>query len=128
MSTGSYDARVETWFDIVDGDDGQFDVGTLSTAEQLFVDSLRRRTSTWNPTGCSSFLTRDCDSSGPLIAVLYVGGGTVGVHFDGGSIRCDGVHNQLFHLAEKPTTIALDAHGTPAELGDLAAAWFEAQR
>jgi hypothetical protein len=50
---------------------------------------------------------------------------TVGAHFDGSSVRGDELHNQLFTLPDKPTSLALAAVGSSEEIADRTADWFE---
>ncbi|MDT3445820.1 hypothetical protein [Pseudofrankia sp. BMG5.37] len=50
---------------------------------------------------------------------------TVGVYFYGDHAHGDEVHNQLLTLPDKPTPLAWTATGTPGELAERAADWFE---
>ncbi len=50
---------------------------------------------------------------------------TAGAYLDGPNVRADKLHNQLFTLPDKPTSLALNVTGTPAELAQQTAAWFE---
>jgi hypothetical protein len=53
---------------------------------------------------------------------------TVGVCFDGSRIRASEVHNQNYHplSARQSSVEIMEATGTPEELADIAADWFEA--
>jgi hypothetical protein len=52
----------------------------------------------------------------------------VGVCFDGSRIRVGQVHNQNYHplSARQSSVEIMEATGTPEELADIAADWFEA--
>ncbi|MFJ4851282.1 hypothetical protein [Streptomyces sp. NPDC088733] len=49
----------------------------------------------------------------------------VGVHVTDGSMKGDRLHNQLHFLPDEPTDLAIEAVGTPDELAERAASWFE---
>ncbi|MBV1849605.1 hypothetical protein [Catellatospora tritici] len=111
--------------------------GALGQAEAAFADALRRRTTSWNGDGVHSNLTRMESEEEPLLAYVGLSGlvdpvrghgheiFVAGLHYDGAGIRCDTLHNQLYHLPERPTEFAFEAFGGPTELGVAAAAWFE---
>lgn len=50
---------------------------------------------------------------------------TVGVYINGSTMRGDILHNQLFTFLDRPTRLAVTAEGSPTELAERAADWFE---
>jgi hypothetical protein len=50
---------------------------------------------------------------------------TCGAYLDGKRLHADTLHNQLFTLPDNPTSMALNVTGTPEQLADQAADWFE---
>ena len=51
---------------------------------------------------------------------------TIAAHVDDTTVRCDWAHNQHFLLPAKPTANSLATTGSPQELAERAADWFEA--
>lgn len=109
------------------GDDGSI-YQKLTPLERSFADVLRTRASTWPPeSGYGTLLDDPCgavlDIDDPA---RHLGLLTVGVYLIGDTLRGDKVHNQLFNLPDRPTPLALQATGSPEELAERAADWFEA--
>lgn len=95
-----------------------------------FTKELRRLTDRWR-TPPEDLMFDPPEHGHPLIAWMDIcaadGSGsvlTVGVHFDGGSIRGDKLHNQLFHLPATPTDLAIHQQGPPDLLAGIAASWL----
>lgn len=104
----------------------------LGEVERTFAAALQARAATWprDPAhsridppehGYPLIAWLDLDAPGTNLSLL-----TVGVHLEGSRIRGDKLHNQLFTLPDEPTSLAMTATGTPQELADRAADWFEA--
>jgi hypothetical protein len=103
----------------------------LGAAEQVFVDELRQRAAAWTGIPPSDGWVNAPDDGGPLMVAYDICGPggillTIGVFFDGRTLRGDELHNQLFTLPDRPTDLALTATGEPGELAAVAAEWFEA--
>jgi hypothetical protein len=118
---------MEEWFELEE-EPGE----TFTAAELAFVDALRYAAVRWNGDSCSSWAMR-ADVGSALVAVVSfsdlgpraVGLADYGVYLDGGRMRGDRLHNQLFSLPDEPTDMALDLSGTPEELAARAVEWFE---
>ncbi len=96
----------------------------------VFTQELRRLTDRWR-TPPEDLRFYPPEHGGPLIAWMDIcaadGSGsvlTIGVHFDGESIRGDKLHNQLFHLPATPTDLAIHHQGSPNVLAEAAASWL----
>lgn len=95
-----------------------------------FATHLRRLTRTWDrppqnlridppENGFDLIAWLDiCDADGPHVLL------TIGAHFRDGTLRCDRVHNQLFHLPRHPTELAMRRSGDPAELATATDQWL----
>ena len=112
---------VGPWFELDEGQD------EFTDGERAFAAAPGERFVSEPPPHIDGFLMRE-GPDGPLVAVLDVGDPRApvslldfGVHFIGGRVRGDRVHNQLYDLPETSSSWALDATGEPAELGRLAA-------
>jgi hypothetical protein len=104
--------------------------GALGAAEQAFIDELRRRAAGWTGIPRSGWIDVP-DDGGPLLVAFDISGPavhllTIGVCFDGRTLRGDRLHSQLFTLPDEPTDLALTATGEPDELAAVAAEWLEA--
>ena len=121
-----------------DDEIGWFDIDpdhTPSEVQIVFVEALRRRAESWaSKIGPGHTLVSPVDFDQPdlIVATLDIGDDgrnrgllDAGVHFDGFTIRCDEVHNQLFTLPDTPTPLSRVASGAPEELAERAADWFE---
>ena len=111
-------------------DPGWFDFdGPLSEGERAFLAALRQRVE-----GRVYPWSRREDAlhdSGPLIVGIHVDAPeqallTAGVHLDGDRIRGDSLDHQHYGLPDHPTSLALDATGSPADLAAAVADWFDA--
>jgi hypothetical protein len=116
----------------MDGDAWFEHGGELGQAERSFAAALRAHAASWPADPARSRLEPPGDGR-PLIAWLDVDAPgerlvllTVGVHLEQGYLRGDRLHNQLFRLPDRPTSLALEASGTADELAGRAAEWFEA--
>jgi hypothetical protein len=99
--------------------------GPLTSDEAAFLAALRQLTGDRVRPWC----TRPNDD-GPLIVSLHVDAPevallTVGVHRHGDRIRGDLLDDQLHTLPGRPTSLALEAAGSPADLAARTAAWFD---
>ncbi|WP_440069548.1 hypothetical protein [Streptosporangium sp. OZ121] len=104
----------------------------LDEAQHAFVIALRARALTWAADPVDSRLVPP-ERDYPFVACLNIDAPqenfallTVGVHLDGHHLRGDRLHNQDFTLPEVPTSLAMEASGSPEELAEQAAGWFEA--
>lgn len=116
------------WFEIDDPDD---EFGFDET-ERAFAAALRTSAASWTVPYAHSWIGRPDDDS-RLLAVVALSDDharvslvDVGVHLGGSTVRGDRLHNQLYFLPDRPTGLAMEATGSPQELGERAAAWFEA--
>ncbi|MCC9310715.1 hypothetical protein LN042_27205 [Kitasatospora sp. RB6PN24] len=100
-------------------------VGDLDAAESEFIEALLSEMAVRAPQPATSYLLRDEDIGGRLVASVQLAWVPFGARFDGSTVHCDELHCQLYCLPEEPTELALEASGSPNELGRLAAAWFD---
>ena len=121
----------QAWFD-------DFGEG-LDDVQRAFLGELRARAVSWpvEPDdtnlalpGWETYGPSGPDDFGRLLVWMdVIGEGTalltVGAYLDGNRVRGDKVHNQLLTLPEKPTSLAMDVTGSPAELAARTADWFE---
>jgi hypothetical protein len=112
----------------------EYDEADLSTIERAYVDVLAERASSWpiDPVD-TAVLAADQASDDPLIVRLSIVDAernlevlTLGAHFGGAAVQADKLHNQLFSLPEAATEFTFTASGSPAELAERTADWFEA--
>jgi hypothetical protein len=115
------------WFDF----DGQ-----LTGDERAFLAALRQRTE--GPLGrwpawcrrCPDYPSERIRDDGPLIVALHVDAPrlallTIGAHLEDGRIRGDRMDHQSNELPERPTSLALDVTGPPADLAAHTADWLD---
>ncbi|WP_432181924.1 hypothetical protein [Streptomyces sp. NBC_00063] len=113
------------WFEIDDP------VGELEIdeAELAFAARLRALAGCWDVPFASSWVGRPEDDSS-LLAVVTLAASQLsladfGVHITGSTMRGDRLHDQLSFLPERPTSFSMEVTGSPAELAERAAEWFE---
>ncbi|MFD5121242.1 hypothetical protein [Streptomyces sp. NPDC058385] len=113
------------WFEIDDP------VGELEIdeAELAFAARLRALAGCWDVPFASSWVGRPEDDSS-LLAVVTLAASQLsladfGVHITGSTMRGDRLHDQLYFLPERPTSFSMEVTGSPAELAERAAEWFE---
>lgn len=108
---------------------------TPNKTQRAFMEALRRRAEAWPPrSGLSTYFEElDVLDSDVAVAKLTIRDPerlteliTLGAHLDGTKVTCDKVHNQLALLPDEPTEMGMSASGTPEELAERAADWFEA--
>ncbi|MEU6273890.1 hypothetical protein ABZ871_16015 [Streptomyces populi] len=115
------------WFEIDDPDD---EFG-FDAAELAFAKALRERAGSWDVPHAYSWVGRPEDDSSLLACVGLSDENNrislidLGVHLVGSTVRGDRLHNQLYFLPDRPTGLALEAAGSPQELAERTAAWFE---
>lgn len=106
----------------------------LSTAQRAFLTALRERARTWPCTPNYTQLVEPGGGRETWGAILDVAAQpeksiliTVGVFFDGTSIRAGEVHNQSFVPTsdDQSRVETLEATGDPQHLAQAAADWFE---
>jgi hypothetical protein len=104
----------------------------LDEVQCAFVVALRARALAWVADPVDSRLVPP-ERGYPLIACLDIDAPqenfvllTVGVHLEDHRLRGDRIHNQDFTLPEVPTSLAMEASGSPEDLAERAADWFEA--
>ncbi|MEV4189396.1 hypothetical protein AB0J28_48980 [Streptosporangium canum] len=104
----------------------------LDEVQHAFVVALRARAVTWVADPVDSRLVPP-EWTYPFIACLTIDAPqensallTVGVHLEGQRLRGDRLHHQDFTLPDTPTGLATEASGSPEELAERAADWFEA--
>ncbi len=113
------------WFEI-DGPVGELEI---DEAELAFAARLRALAGCWDVPFASSWVGRPEDDSA-LLAVVTLGTSQLsladfGVHITGSTMRGDRLHNQLYFLPEWPTSFSMEVTGSPEELAERAAEWFE---
>jgi hypothetical protein len=106
----------------------------MSSAEVAFAASLRGHSSAWAPADVDGYVPGSgADGvTEPLVACADLSDHAdpphfllrAGVHLLGDRVRGDRLHSQLFSLPERPSSWALDAHGTPERLAESSARWF----
>ncbi|MFB7449892.1 hypothetical protein [Streptomyces sp. NPDC056194] len=115
------------WFEIDDPDD---EFG-FDAAELAFATALREQANSWNVPYAHNWVGRPEDDSSLLAFVglndkhRRVSLIDIGVHLVGSSVRGDRLHNQLHFLPDQPTSLAMEAVGSPQELAERTATWFE---
>ena len=106
----------------------------FSDAQRSFLGALRNRAQTWPCDPEDTQIVVPEDGSAPWCAALFVNSQignlellSVGVCFDGASIRAGQIHNQCFYPypEEKSKVAVLEATGDPQHLAKIAADWFE---
>jgi len=116
------------WF-VIDDPDGEFG---FSAAEIAFAAELRERAGSWTVPFAHSWVGRPEDDSSLLALVALGDQGygislvDIGVHVVDFAVRGDRLDSQLHFLPDQPTNLAMEATGSPRELAEHAAAWFEA--
>jgi hypothetical protein len=120
--------RSNPWFEIDDPDD-EFE---FTEAERAFAGALRERAEAWSVRHAHNWVGRPEDDDSALLVSVSLSDrerrlslGNFGVHFTGRRVRGDRLHSQLFYLPEQPTGLALEVSGSPDELADRCAEWFE---
>ena len=115
------------WFEAYDADE-------LNAAQLEFLAVLRERARRWPCMPNATELAAPGDGCTQWRAVVDISAEienlgliTVGVCFDGYSMRASEVHNQSYcpYPADRSRIEVLEATGAPQELGELAATWFE---
>ncbi|GAA0350419.1 hypothetical protein NE235_26595 [Actinoallomurus spadix] len=116
------------WFEI---DDPANEWG-FDAVESAFAARLRELAGSWEVAYAHSWVGRPEDDAS-LLAVISLSDEPrglslvdIGVHVVGSTLRGDRLHNQLYFLPDRPTSLATEAAGSPAHLAEHAAQWFEA--
>ena len=106
--------------------DGEVELGSFQIG---FLEALRKRTRSWDQEedtfvripGPDQLLLGlhlvDVEARASILTI----GAVVGPEH----VVADKLHNQLFELPTVPTELGLDVAGSPADLPDLTADWFE---
>ncbi|WP_234545301.1 hypothetical protein [Streptomyces shenzhenensis] len=110
----------------------EYDEDDLDVAQRAFVDVLAERAGSWLVDPLDTVvLPSEHTSDGQLIVYLDIGDPqrnqgvlTVGAHFDGSAVRGGELHKQDFTIRQ--TASEFEAAGSPTELANRAAEWFEA--
>ncbi|MFD3926796.1 hypothetical protein [Streptomyces sp. NPDC058614] len=116
------------WFEI-DDPENEFE---FNEAELAFAAQLREVAGFWAVAYAHSWVGRPEDDSSLLAFVSLSDESSrlslvdIGVHVVGSTMRGDQLHNQLYFLPDRPTSLATEASGSPQQLADHAAQWFEA--
>lgn len=105
----------------------EFD-GQLTAEEREFLARLRRRTEgrlrPWcmreGPPSDTGALIVGLHVDAPEVALI-----TLGAHLEGDRIHGDGLDHQSYTLPGRPTSLALEATGPPADLAARIADWFD---
>jgi hypothetical protein len=106
----------------------------LNDAQRVFLTALRTRADTWPCSPLDTQLVAPGDGCPHWRAVLDVSAQieklsliTIGVCFDGTRIWGGELHNQSYEPwpTERPRVEVIDATGTPEDLAQIAAEWFE---
>ncbi|MGW5306263.1 hypothetical protein ACWERF_20335 [Streptomyces griseoluteus] len=112
----------------------EYDEDDLDGAQRAFVDVLAERAGSWlvNPLD-TVVLPSAHTSDGQLIVYLDIGDPqrnrgvlTVGAHFDGSVVRGGELHKQDFTIQQTASEFAFEAAGSPTDLANRTAEWFEA--
>ncbi|MFB6482228.1 hypothetical protein ACFCXF_26870 [Streptomyces virginiae] len=112
----------------------EYDEDDLNVAQRAFADVLAERARSWLVYPDDTAVVPPAHAyDHELIVWLDIvdpqrnqGILTVGAHFNGTAVHADKLHNQLFSLPEEATEFTFTAAGSPAELAERTAAWFEA--
>lgn len=112
----------------------EYEEDDLDVAQRAFVDVLAKRAGSWLVDPLDTVVLPSADTSdGQLIVYLDIGDPqrnqgvlTVGAHFDGSVVRGGELHNQDFTIRQTASEVTFAAAGTPTELANRAAEWFEA--
>ncbi|MFG2987985.1 hypothetical protein ACGFZK_01480 [Streptomyces sp. NPDC048257] len=112
----------------------EYDENDLDGAQRTFVDVLAERAGSWLVDPLDTVVLPSAHTSdGQLIVYLDIsdpqrnrGVLTVGAHFDGSVIRGGELHNQDFTIQQTASEFTFEAAGSPTELANRAAEWFEA--
>ncbi len=103
--------------------------GPLTDGERAFLAALRQRVEGRLYPWCRR--EDPLHDGGALIVGLHVDAPglaliTAGVHLDGDRIRGDSLDHQDYGLPDRPTSLAIDVTGSPADLAASVADWFDA--
>ncbi|MFK0238967.1 hypothetical protein [Streptomyces vinaceus] len=115
------------WFEM----DPFYTEGDFDKAELAFAAALREQAASWDVPHAYSWVGRPEDDSSLLAVIGLSDEGRrmslidIGVHLVGSSVRGDSLHNQLYFLPDQPTSLSMNATGSPQELAQRTAAWFE---
>ncbi|MDX3115433.1 hypothetical protein [Streptomyces scabiei] len=112
----------------------EYDEDDLNVAQRAFVDVLAERARSWLVDPLDTVVLPSANTSdGQLIVYLDIGDPqrnqgvlTVGAHFDGSVVRGGELHNQDFTIRQSAIECAFGAAGSPTELANRSARWFEA--
>jgi hypothetical protein len=112
----------------------EYEEDDLDVAQRAFVDVLAERAGSWLVGPLDTVVLPAAHTfDGQLIVYLDIGDPqrnqkvlTVGAHFDGSVVRGGKLHNQDFTIQQAFAEFIFEAAGTPTELGNRAAEWFEA--
>ncbi|WP_435189443.1 hypothetical protein [Streptomyces sp. bgisy126] len=121
-----------SWFEVEDPEEDGEEPWDFDTDELAFVAALRARAASWRVPWAPSGVGRPEDGSSLLVHVSLVDFersmslGDWAVHFHGTHVRAGKVEDQLFNLHRRPERGFFRATGTPEELADRCATWFEA--
>ncbi|MFE3070018.1 hypothetical protein [Streptomyces sp. NPDC059247] len=111
----------------------EYEEDDLNVAQRAFVDVLSERAGSWLVDPLDTVVLPSAHTfDGQLIVSLDIGDPqrnqgvlTVGAHFDGSVVRGGELHNQDFTIRQA-SEFVLEAAGSPTELGNSVADWFEA--
>ena len=103
----------------------------LSPSQHAFLAAWHRRTQTW-PYDARGNIRPVEEHNGHLVVYADLVETThsrslltIAAHVAETTVRCDHVHSQLLTLPDAPTADALMATGSPEDLADRSADWFE---
>ena len=108
-----------------------YDEAELTAEQRAFADGLSHRARSW-PVDPRDTGVDPAARTGDLIAWLSIVDAQrnlevllLGADVTGSTVRADKLHNQLFSLPEHATELAFTSAGTPAQLAERTADWFE---
>ncbi|GHA49647.1 hypothetical protein GCM10010329_84820 [Streptomyces spiroverticillatus] len=112
----------------------EYEEDDLDVAQRAFVDVLAERAGSWLVDPLDTVVLPSAHTyDGQLIVYLDIGDPqrnqgvlTVGTHFDGFVVRGGALHNQDFTVRQAASEFVFGAAGSPTELGNRVAEWFEA--
>ncbi|MFB7031202.1 MULTISPECIES: hypothetical protein [unclassified Streptomyces] len=120
-----------SWFEVENPEEDGEEPWDFDTDELVFVAALRDRAASWRVSWAPSGVGRPEDDSSLLVHISpsdferSMSLGDWAVHFHGTHVRAGKVEDQLFNLHQRPERGFFRATGTPQELADRCATWFE---
>jgi hypothetical protein len=119
------------WFVVEDPQEDGEEPWDFDSSELAFITALQNQAASWRVPFAHSNVGRPEDDSSLLVHVSLSDSerslilGEWAVHFHGTHVRAGKVCDQLFNLHETPERGFFRASGTPEQLAERCAIWFE---